>query len=131
MPFSNLANACGGAGDPCPVTPVKKVVSSVYNLLAPIGTLTQFSSNNIGDYFNIIFKLAIGLCGALAVVMIIISSIQYMGDESVFGKTEAKSKIISAILGLLIALGSYALLNTINPALLGKSGVNVTPTIVK
>jgi lipoprotein-anchoring transpeptidase ErfK/SrfK len=96
----------------------------VYTLLAPIGTLVN-APENMGDYFNIIFKIAIGLCAALAVVMIVISGIQYMGDESVFSKTEAKSKITSAIFGLLIALGSWALLNTINPDLLGGKGVNI------
>lgn len=97
-----------------------------YHLLAPIPGLGQITATtNIGDYFNIIFKIAIGLCAVLAVVMIVLGGIQYMGDESVFGKTEAKSQIGKAILGLLIAIGSYALLNTINPAMLGTNGVNI------
>jgi lipoprotein-anchoring transpeptidase ErfK/SrfK len=57
--------------------------------------------------------------------MIVVGGIQYMGDESIFGKTEGKKKIWAAILGLLIALGSYALLKTINPDLLGGKGLNV------
>ena len=98
--------------------------NGVYTLLAPIGEF-KVAPKNIGDYFNTIFLIAIGLCGALAVIMIVIGGIQYMGDESIFGKTEAKNKITSAILGLLIALGAYALLNTINPDLLGKGGVHI------
>lgn len=98
--------------------------NDVYELLAPIGEF-KVAPKNIGDYFNLIFKIAIGLCGALAVIMIVIGGIQYMGDESIFGKTEAKSKIIKSILGLLIALGSWALLNTINPDLLGIGGVHI------
>lgn len=113
-----------------------------YKLLAPIGIngndLTEVQTsggtcptnkdipNGVGCYLNTIFLLAIGICGVLAVIMIVVSSIQYMGDESVFGKTEAKSKITSAILGLLLALGSYALLRTIDPALTGQNGVNVS-----
>ncbi len=101
--------------------------SSVYNLLAPIGDFTKLdSSDNIGSYFNIILKMAIGLCAVLAVVMIVIGGIQYMGNESIFGKTEAKGRIFKSILGLLIAIGSYALLNTINPALLGTNGLNIS-----
>lgn len=96
---------------------------NTYELLAPIGTF-KFAPDNIGEYFNTIFMIAIGLCGALAVIMIVLGGIQYMGDESVFGKTEAKSKIFAAILGLLIALGSYALLNTINPDFLN-GGVHI------
>lgn len=98
--------------------------NSEYTLLAPIPGM-EVAPKNIGDYFNILFKIAIGICAVLAVVMIVIGGIQYMGDESVFGKTEAKSQITKAILGLLIAIGSYALLNTINPAMLGKEGLNI------
>ncbi len=110
-----------------------------YNFLVPIGNLKcmdwgstntvgadgkkECIDNNIGEYLNIIFKIGIGLCAALAVIMLIIYGVVYMGDESVFGKTEAKSKMLSAVLGLIIALGAWALLNTINPALTGKGGI--------
>lgn len=97
-----------------------------YKLLAPLGKdYTKVETNNIGKYFNILFNLAIGLAGALAVIMLVIGGVQWMGSESFFGKTEAKKRITSAILGLLIALGSYALLNTINPDLLGKKGLKI------
>ncbi|MES2930613.1 MAG: D-alanyl-D-alanine carboxypeptidase family protein [Patescibacteria group bacterium] len=112
-------------------------VNNDYNLLAPIGNFTSVNDtgtcpidaslpNGVGCYLNTIFTIAIGLCAALAVIMIIISSVQYMGDESVFGKTEAKGKILSAILGLLIALGAYAILNTISPELTGSNGVSIS-----
>jgi hypothetical protein len=105
--------------------PAGSAVSTVYKFLAPIGLGDTIDTTDIGVYFSWIFKLAIGLCAALAVIMIIIASVQYMGDESIFGKTEAKDKILKAILGLLIAIGSWVLLNTINPALTGQGGVNV------
>lgn len=115
--------------DPVEVNPSQELTPSdnnTYNLLAPIGTIKQIkTSDGIGDYLNIIFKIIIGLCGALAVIMIVIGGIQYMGNESVFGKTEAKSRILSAILGLLIALGAYAILYTINPALTGQNGISI------
>ncbi len=118
------------AGEPVIGIEAQKSVGNVgseYTPLAPIPGFTDetVNTNNIGKYFNIIFKFAIGLAGALAVVMIIIGGIQYMGDESIFGKTEAKKKIFSAILGLLIALGSWAILNTIDPNLLGTKGLKV------
>lgn len=89
-----------------------------YKLLAPFAGFTE-APDNIGDYLNKIFLIAIGLCGAIAVVMLIVAGIQYMGEESIFGKVNAKSKITSALLGLGIALSAYALLYTINPDLLG------------
>jgi hypothetical protein len=99
--------------------------SEDYTLLAPIGNLDKIKTTDIGYYFNRIFLIAIGLAGALAVIVIIIGGVQWMGTDSVFGKTEAKKQITSAILGLLIALGSYALLNTVDPALLGTKGLSV------
>ncbi|MBK5215233.1 MAG: hypothetical protein JJE53_00265 [Candidatus Pacebacteria bacterium] len=98
--------------------------SKVYTLLAPIGEF-KTAPEDIGSYFNTIFNIALGLCAVLAVIMIVIGGVQYMGDESIFGKTEAKDRITKAIFGLLIALGSYALLNTINPDLLGGRGVTI------
>ncbi|MDD3662572.1 MAG: D-alanyl-D-alanine carboxypeptidase family protein [Candidatus Pacebacteria bacterium] len=103
----------------------EEVDPNTYKLLAPIGDFEEITTNNIGDYFNKFFLLAIGLAAALAVIMLIIGGVQWMGTDSVFGKTEAKKQITQAILGLLIAIGSYALLNTINPDLLGKRGLSV------
>ena len=105
--------------------------SSVYTLLAPIGSIKTMNSsgcaegdntcigNNIGKYLNFVFKFGIGLSAALAVIYLIIYGVTYMGDESIFGKTEAKSRMFKAVLGLIIALGAWALLNTINPDLTG------------
>jgi hypothetical protein len=119
---------------------------SIYNMLAPIGGITRMDSsgtdptcaadpqcitNDIGKYLNIIFKLAIGICAALAVIMLIINGVKYMGDESIFAKTEAKSGMFGAIVGLLIALGAWALLNTINPALTGQNGLNISSANVE
>ena len=102
-----------------------------YKLLAPIGTIqTIDDTTTVGDYLNVIFQIIIGLCGVLAVIMIIIGGIQWMGNESVFGKVEAKSKITNAIFGLLLALGAWALLNTINPALLGGNGVSLQQKVI-
>jgi lipoprotein-anchoring transpeptidase ErfK/SrfK len=92
---------------------------SEYTPLAPLpGMEKKENISSFGNYANLIVKLMIGICGALAVIMLIIGGVMYMGDESVFGKTQAKEQMSRAILGLLIALGAWVLLNTINPDLL-------------
>jgi hypothetical protein len=124
------------------VTPKINVAEnkSIYKMLVPLPGITCMDSsgqdpncipNDIGKYLNFIFKFAIGLCAALAVIMLIIAGVSYMGDESVFGKTEAKKKMFSAILGLIIALGAWALLNTINPDLTGKNGLVIDSASVE
>lgn len=118
--------------NPYTIEPGKSIeLDNVYTLLAPIGDQKEIKTDNIGGYFNILFNIAIGLAGALAVIMIVIGGIQWMGEESIFGKAKGKERITMAVIGLLIALGAYALLNTINPDLLGKKGLNITSIEIK
>lgn len=115
---NNISDKSSGYG----ISPQSIKEDNTYHLLAPIpGMKADFidGSQQIGDYINSMFKIFLGLCAALAVIMIIIYGVTWMGTDSVFGKTEAKSKIGGAIGGLLLALGAWVILNTINPDLLG------------
>ena len=101
------------------------VENKTYTLLAPLPGMqqtfdTQQTDTNcpFGNYMNIIFELAIGLAGVMAVIMIVWGGIQYMTTELISSKEAAKSTITNALLGLLMMLGTWALLNTLNPALL-------------
>ena len=69
-------------------------------------------------YLNALITLFIGICAILAMIMIVMGGIEYMTSELVSSKEHGKETITHAILGLLLALGAYALLNTINPDLL-------------
>ena len=71
-----------------------------------------------GNYLNIIIKLVIGIAAVLAMVMIVMGGIEYMTSDLISSKEAGKDTIRNAILGLLIALGAYLILNTINPQLL-------------
>ena len=113
-----------------------KSADTSYHLLEPIpcygteqdgcvnGQLVSFDpttdtgNNKLGTYLNIIIRLFIGLCAVAAVVMIIIAGIQYSTSELISDKGAAKEKIQGAVLGLLLALGSWTILYTINPDLL-------------
>jgi hypothetical protein len=78
----------------------------------------------LGDYINQIFRIALGILMVIAVIMVIIAGVQYMAVESIFGKTAAKERIVNALTGLLIGLGIFLILSTINPKLLE---VNFSP----
>ena len=71
-----------------------------------------------GDYLNVMIKLIIGIAAVLAMVMITMGGIEYLTSELISGKAAGKETIEHAILGLLIALGAWLILNTINPKLL-------------
>ncbi len=75
-------------------------------------------NNAFGSYLNTMIKIIIGLCAVLAMVMIVMGGIQYMTSELISGKEAGRERLNNAILGLLLALGAYALLFTINPNLL-------------
>jgi len=71
-----------------------------------------------GNYLNIMIKLIIGIAAVLAMVMIVMGGIQYMTSDLISSKEAGKEQITHAVLGLLLALGAYLILNTINPQLL-------------
>lgn len=78
----------------------------------------------LGNYIGGIIKLIMGIITVLAVLMIVVGGIEYMSTVSIGEKEGAKNRIVNALLGLLLALGSYIILNTINPDL-----VNIQVTI--
>ena len=94
-----------------------------------VKTATEGStpSSGFANYLNVMINLFIGLCAVLAMIMIIMGGIQYMTSELISGKEAGKEQITHAVLGLLLALGAYAILNTINPDLLNIS-LNNLPT---
>ncbi len=68
----------------------------------------------IANFYN--FALMIG--GVLAFGMILYGAVKYMiaaGNPG--GQSDAKDQITQALLGLLLLVGAYVVLNTINPAL--------------
>jgi len=71
------------------------------------------------EYLQKIFQIIIGIAGILAVLMIVICGIKYIGSGDNSGaRSEAKECIWNAIFGILIAVGAWILLNTINPIIL-------------
>lgn len=111
--------------------------NSNYTPLAPLDHIRSIdvsSKESFANYINLTIKIAIGLAGVLAVVMIIAGGIEYMGSDSVFSKGEGMKKIQNSLLGILLALSCYLILNTINPQLLnisidlkGKENAPITP----
>lgn len=125
----------------------KPSATTGYKLLAPLPcesgpgcdpttkTLETFDpSTGLGSYLNLMIKIFIGICAVLSVVMIIVGGMEYMTSELAHTKEAGKERITHALLGLVIALGAYALLNTINPDLLKSDikpdNVTVTPPAV-
>lgn len=91
-----------------------------YHLMVPLptasGTVTEVEG--ITDYIKTIYLFAMGIAGILAMALIVVSGFQWLtatGSMSTIG--QAKARISNAILGLIVLLSAYLILNTINPNL--------------
>jgi len=85
-------------------------------LQIPIGSLTTASS--LSQYIPAIYNYMIAIVGIVAIVMIMVGGLQYLTAGSSGRIGEAKSRIIGAVIGLIVALSAYTILQTINPATL-------------
>jgi len=70
------------------------------------------------EFIVYFFNLAVAIGGFIAVVIVITAGIEWMTSEGNPGKVEgAKDKIKNTLLGVAVLIGSYVILNTINPQL--------------
>ena len=72
---------------------------------------------NFNEYLQALIKLTYSLIALIAIFQIIYYGAKTMWSVTPFGKSESKDRIINAIMGIVIALGSYLILYTINPKL--------------
>ena len=101
-----------------------------YQLLEPIplasGPVTSIDttaqgqdSQGLGGFINFMFEIGIGIAGVIAVVMLVIYGFRYAAnDKNISEFSNLREKITNVILGLLLLLGTFVILKTINPDLL-------------
>lgn len=88
-----------------------------YVPLAPLPGI-ETGSITLTGYLQQFFNLGIRLAIILAVLMVTIGGVQYITSEGITDKSAARGRIISAIVGLLLAISSVLVIQTINPDLL-------------
>lgn len=105
------------------------VFAADYIPLAPLTgpAIGPVQSVSLGGYFSNMYTLIIGVAGVLSVLMIVIAGIEYM-TPTPSAKESGKKRALAAILGLLLALISYLILQTINPDLIKSSNLNLPST---
>ncbi|MEI7777175.1 MAG: pilin [bacterium] len=113
---------------------IKTAYATTYTPLAQVPVLgTSINvggATDLGNYLQKIFAIGIGVAAGLAVIMIVVGGIEYMSTDAIGGKEEGKDRITSALWGLLLALTSWLILNTINPALLNMN-LKVDPVVTQ
>ena len=94
-----------------------------------------YIEGGLPQYIAGIYNFGLMVAGFLAMVMIMIGGFMYIaagGNQTIIGK--AKERIFNALIGLVILLLSYTILNTINPDLVNQArskatlGEKVPPT---
>jgi hypothetical protein len=78
-------------------------------------------STKVNDMFAYGFNVFLGLVSLIAVVQVSIAGIQWMLQDTganALGKSTAKQKLTNSIIGLVLALSGWLILNTVNPQIL-------------
>lgn len=74
---------------------------------------------DFGDYIEIGYQVVLGLGVVGAVVMIMVGGAQYIVAGAVSSQAkQAKDRILHAVIGLVLLLSTYLILQTVNPQLL-------------
>ena len=84
---------------------------------APLGTILTDSSS-IVDVVRYFYEWGIVLGGIAAFISLVIAGIEYMASAGMPARiADAKDRMTSAVVGLILLLGIYLILNAINPEL--------------
>lgn len=86
---------------------------------------SSFDSQNLSQYLNSAFKIALVAAAMLAAGRITYAGRLYMTSDVWTNKEKAKSVLTDAIVGLIILLGIYLILGQINPDLLNLNVNNI------
>ncbi len=79
---------------------------------------------SFNDYLNLAIQILIGITGVILVLRLMYVGFEYMTTDLPFKKANAKGQFFTSLMGLLLVLTSYIILNTINPKLVNET-VNV------
>ena len=88
--------------------------------------IKYFVSDLLPKYINAIYKYAIGIVGILAAVVLMVGGVIWItagGNPTRIG--EAKAWIGASLTGLVLVLGAYTILKTINPELIALKSISI------
>lgn len=90
------------------------------------GQALEISGSSFVDYLVSFYQWAVGAIAILAVIMIMVAGFQWMAASgNATSISKAKGRISNSLVGLLLAVGAYSLLNFINPSLVNLRTLNI------
>lgn len=87
-----------------------------YNFLVPLPGVPE--NSNLTTYVPAAINLTIGIAAVLAFIMITFGGIRYATADAIGTKEDGRKHIENALWGLILVIGAYAILNTLNPNML-------------
>ena len=83
------------------------------------GVAQDFTNSTFADYVNVWYNFIVGIVGIIATVMIMWGGMKWLTSRGNSGTiNEAKETIFSGIIGLVLVMLSYTILQYVNPRLL-------------
>lgn len=115
LPYEENYQYDGSSINPVPgtTTPTPGINESY---LAPLPGL-ESASSGLQGFLQGLFNIAIVIAGILAILMIVIGAITYLSTDSLSGTEKGRDMMLNAVFGLILALGAWVILNTLNPNL--------------
>ncbi len=93
--------------------------------LAPLPGFTATTTSTLGGFLKGLFTVLVMVAGILAFIMLVLGGITYATADAISGKTSGKEMMLNAVLGLIIALGAWVILNSINPNLASNLSITI------
>ena len=105
-----------------------------YNVLTPLPGTTKSCAGSVcktdlSTYLPNMFNLMVGIAAGLAFIMITLGGITYATSDALSGKSQGKEWVTNAITGLLVVIGAYVILYTINPQILSFN-IGITAPVI-
>lgn len=85
---------------------------------------------SLQNYLPSAFNLAVGIAVGLAFVMIVYGGVMYATSDALSNKSAGRDAIENAVWGLLLVIGAYTILYTINPQILNFD-LNIKRTVAQ
>jgi hypothetical protein len=92
---------------------ISLAVAPTYTMITGIPGVDP-ANTDFGVFINSIYALSIAIAALLAVIKIIIAGVKWMMTDVVTSKSEARSDIEGALLGLLVVLSAVLILTIVN-----------------
>ncbi len=94
-------------------------------LSQPIDGVSRVS--DLGNYIAVLYRFLIGIAGTAAVIMIVYGGFRYLLGSATDDVSSGKQIIQDALIGLMLVLGAYFILATVNPNTLSLKVPDIRP----